>query len=152
MVQARPSQKLRLEIEPAKRIYSSREGLMVKFTFTALSKTKLCLDKDLLSQMQFSVFRPGTGKLQLQPLVVRDNSQIFAEPMQIRWLDSGESLTLRANLKRFKFANGEHWDPGEYNVSAVFHLCAQNASETVDASGPEIPVPTARQGWFMIMI
>lgn len=143
---------LKLEVEPVKRIYSDREGLMVKFIFKAQSKTKLCLDNDILSQMQISIYRPGSGKLALQPLVLRDNSVIFQQPMQVRWLESGDSLTLRANLKRFKFANGESWEPGEYNVNATFNLCEQTPAEYVTDSGQEIPIKAARQGWFMIML
>lgn len=150
-VQAAESPTLKLEIEPMKRIYSSREGLMMKFVFTARQKTKLCMDKDILGQMQFSIYRSGKGKLPLQPLVLRDNSQIFAQPMKVRWLEAGESVTLRANLKRFQFAEGEKWVPGEYSVNAVFNLCEQNAEETVTDPGRETPVRAQGQGWFMIM-
>lgn len=143
---------LRLEIEPTKQIYSSHEGLVVKFTFTAKEKTKLCLAKDILSQMQISISRPGQGKIPLQPLVMRDNSRIFQEPVKVLWLNSGQRLTLRANLKRYQFFSEEQWTPGEYNVSAVFNLCEQSSAEVVTDLGQEIPVKAIRQGWFMIMI
>lgn len=149
---AADSPTLRLEVEPVKRIYSIREGLMVKFTFTAQSRTKLCLNDDILSQVQIDIYRPGSGKLALQPLVIQDNSVIFQKPMRVQWLDSGESLTLRANLKRFKFANAEKWEPGEYNVNATFNLCEQTPAEYVTNPGKEIPVKAVRQGWFMIML
>ncbi len=142
---------VRLEIEPVKRIYSSREGIMVKFIFTAQARTKLCLEKDVLSQMQVNFYRPGVGKLPVQPLVLRDNKEIFKEKPKVQWLESGESLTLRANLKRFRFAGGEHWIPGEYSVGATFNLCEQTEDVEVSDEGLEIPVKTTRQGWFMIM-
>ena len=81
---------LRLEIVPAKQLYSNREGLTVQFKLTAFSLTKVCLDKDILSQMQVGLFRSGS-KLPLQPLVITDNSQRFKIPMEVRWLDPGES-------------------------------------------------------------
>lgn len=143
---------LKLEIEPTKQIYSSHEGLVLKFTFTARSKTKLCLAKDILSQTQVTISRPGKGKVLLKPLVMRDNSALFQEPMQVQWLDSGESLSLRANLKRFQFDDGEQWTPGEYNVDARFNLCEQTPAEEVTDPGQEIPVKAVHPGWFMIMI
>lgn len=143
---------LRLEIEPTKQIYSVREGLVVKLVFKANQKTKLCLAKDILSQMQVSISRPGQGKLALQPLVIKDNSTIFQEPMKVLWLESGQSLTLRANLKRYHFLDTDQWTPGEYNVSATFNLCEQTPAEIVTDPGQEIPVKAVRQGWFMIMI
>lgn len=143
---------LRLEIEPTKQIYSNHEGLVVQFTFKAKEKIKLCLAKDILSQMQISISRPGKGKIPLQPLVMKDNSQIFQEPMKVQWLESGQGVTLRANLKRYRFADEEQWTPGEYNVSAVFNLCEQTPQEVVTDPGQEIPVKAVRQGWFMIMI
>jgi hypothetical protein len=143
---------LKLQLEPTKQIYTNHEGLVVKFIFTAQSKTKLCLDKDILSQMQINISKPGKGKIPLKPLVLKDNSQIFQEPMKVLWLDSGESLTMRANLKRFQFDNGEQWIPGEYSVNAVFNLCEQTPAETVTDPGQEIPIKSSGQGWFMIMI
>jgi hypothetical protein len=143
---------LRLEIEPIKQIYSIREGLVVKLIFKANQKTKLCMAKDILSQMDIAIFRPGQGKLALQPLVIKDNSTIFQEPMKVQWLESGQSLTLRANLKRYQFLDTDQWTPGEYNVSATFNLCEQTPAERVTDPGREIPVRAVRQGWFMIMI
>ncbi len=150
--QAGEPQLLRLEIEPTKQIYSSREGLVVKLTFTANEKTKLCLAKDILSQMQVSISRPGQGKLALQPLIIQDNSKIFHEPMKVQWLESGQRVTLRANLKRYRFVNTAQWTPGEYNVNATFNLCEQTPMEVVTEPGVEIPVKAVQQGWFMIMI
>lgn len=143
---------LRLDVEPLKQIFSSREGLVAKFTFTAQKRTKLCLAKDLLSQMQVTISRSGRGKLPLQPLVMRDNSQLFQEPMRVYWLDPGQSVTLRANIKRYQFNEGEHWTAGAYNVGATFNLCEQTPDETVTDPGQEIPIKASRQGWFMIMI
>ncbi len=143
---------LQLDAEPLKQIYSSHEGLVFRFVFTAHSKTKVCLAKDILSQMQISISRPGKGRIALKPLVMRDNSEIFQEPMKVQWLDSGESLMLRANLKRFQFATAEQWTPGEYNVDATFNLCEQTPDESVTDPGKETPVKAVRQGWFMIMI
>jgi hypothetical protein len=102
--------------------------------------------------MQVTIVKPGIGKIPLKPLVITDNSQIFQEPMQVLWLESGESVTMRANLKRFQFDNGEEWAPGEYNVNAVFNLCEQTPAETVTDPGKETPIPSTGRGWFMIMI
>lgn len=124
---------------------------MVKFTFTAQSKTKLCLANDIMSQMNIGIYRPGSGKLPLAPMVIQDNSVIFQKPLQVRWLEAGDSITLRANLKRLKFANGEPWSPGEYNINATFNLCEQTPVEYT-TSGPEIPVKAAKPGWLMIML
>lgn len=146
------SKKLRLEIEPLKQIYSNHEGLVFKFTFTANEKTKLCLAKDILSQMQIAISRPGKGRVALKPLVIQDNSAIFKQPMTVQWLESGESVTLRANLKRYQFVDAEQWTPGEYNVNATFNLCEQTPVEVVTDPGQEIPIRAARQEWFMIMI
>jgi hypothetical protein len=143
---------LKLDIEPIKQLFSSREGLVFKFTFRAQSRTKLCVAKDILSQMQVNISRSGTGKLPLQPLVIRDNSQIFQEPMRVYWLNTGQSIALRANLKRYQFNDGEHWTPGEYNVDATFNLCEQTPEENVTDPGKESPIKSSRQGWFMIMI
>jgi hypothetical protein len=90
---------LKMEIQPTKQIYSIREGLVMKFIFTARSKAKLCLDKDIFSQMQVTIAKPGTGKIPLKPLVLKDNSQLFQESMKVQWLEAGESLTLRASLE-----------------------------------------------------
>jgi hypothetical protein len=145
-------QRLRLEIEPTKQIYSSREGLVVKLTFTANEKTKLCLAKDILSQVQIAISRPGQGKMALQPLIIQDNSKIFQEPMKVQWLDSGQRVTVRANLKRYRFVDSEQWTPGEYNVNATFNLCEQTPMRMVADPGMEIPIKAVKQGWFMIMI
>lgn len=142
---------LLLQVEPAKQIFSSREGLVTRFTFKAQSKTKLCLDKDILSQVQVTISRSGTGKLPLKPLVIKDNSQIFQEPMKVVWLEAGQSLTLRANLKRYQFDGAEQWIPGEYSIGATFNLCEQTPAQNVTDPGRETSVPSQRQGWFMIM-
>jgi len=70
----------------------------------------------------------------------------------LRWLEPGENVTLRANLKRFQFADGEHWEPGEYNVRATFNLCAQTPETEATVLEEEIPVKSAKSGWFMISI
>lgn len=141
-----------MRVEPAKQIYTRREGLMMKFTFTAREKTKLCLDKDPLTQMQLTIHRAGHGKMELQPLVVRDNRALLERNMKVRWLEPGEQVVLRANIKRLGFAGGGAWEPGEYSVRAVFHLCEQTPNPEVTDIGREIPVSTDRPGWFMIMI
>lgn len=123
----------------------------MQFIFTANTKTKLCLDKDILSQLQLSVFRSGQGKLPLQPLVIKDNSHLFLTPMRVVWLLPGQSLTVRANLKRLQFEDGTVWAPGEYNADATFNLCEQTPVEPVTEPGRETPIKAARQGWFMIM-
>jgi len=144
------TQPLVLILEPEKRIYSSREGVMVKFIFKASRRVKVCYAKDILSQMQLKISQGGHN-LPLQPLVVQDNSQIFQQPMNIRWLESGQSMTFRSNLKRFKFAEGDQWDPAEYNVSATFGLCDQSEDQPYDPAGKEVPVRTTIPSWFMIM-
>lgn len=145
-------QGLRFEIEPIKQIYSSHEGLVFRLTFTAQEKTKICLAKDILAQTQISISRPGKGKIPFKPLILRDNSKLFQQPMKVQWLESGEKLTLRANLKRFQFMSDEQWTPGEYNVDATFNLCEQTDAELVTDPGQEIPIRAVRRGWFMIMI
>jgi hypothetical protein len=74
---APPAPPVEMRLAPLKDIYSRREGIVMQFIFTAKAKTKLCLDKDILSQMQLSVYRSGEGKLPLQPLVIKDNSHLF---------------------------------------------------------------------------
>jgi hypothetical protein len=143
---------LKLNVEPIKQIFSTREGLVFKYTFTAQRKVKLCLSKDLLSQIQVDISHSGRGKMPLQPLVIQDNSQIYQEPMRVLWLENGQSVTLRANLKRYQFSNGEKWTPGEYSVNTTFNLCEQTPAETVTDPGKEIPIHASQQGWFMIMI
>jgi len=142
---------LQLRLAPQKQIFSQREGLVMQFIFTAKSKTKLCLDKDILSQMQVSLYQAGVGKLPLKPLVIKDNSHLFLEPMRVVWLDSGQTMTVRANLKRFQLDGGSIWSPGEYSVDATFNLCEQTPVEPVTDPGHETPVKAAGPAWFMIM-
>jgi hypothetical protein len=143
---------LKLTLEPIKDIYSNGVGLMMKFVFTARTRVKLCLDRDLLSQMQVDIVRSGDGKIPLQPLVITDNSELFQRPMQVRWLDPGQTVALRANLKRYQFGGGYTWGPGEYTVGATFNLCEQTPTEEVDPAAPETLVRSAGRGWFMIMM
>lgn len=142
---------LTLRLEPTKRIFSSREGVTVKFVLTARARTKVCLSKDVLSQMQISVGQSGRGQMPLAPLVLKDNTIRFQQALKVRWLEPGESLTLRANIKRLRFADGQPWAPGEYSVGATFNLCEQTPTEYVTETGQEIPVRAESQGWFMIM-
>lgn len=141
---------LEFTAEPTKRIYSFREGVMVKFILKATRPAKVCLEKDVLTQMQVHISRSGE-ELPLQPLVVKDNRLMFHQPMKIRWLEPGEQLLFRANLKRFQFAGGETWEPGEYNITATFNLCEQTDSVEYDPAGQEVPIKTEQPGWFMIM-
>lgn len=144
-----------LSIEPSKQIFSSREGLVLQFTWKAKGMVKLCLAKDLLSQVQIGISRSGRGKLPVQPLTLRDNSQMFQpvvqEPMRVYRLKAGQSITRRANLKRYRFEENEEWVPGEYSVTATFHLCEQTPGETGTDSETEIPIRAVRPAWFMIM-
>lgn len=142
---------LQLKLAPQKEIFSNHEGLVMQFIFTAKARTKLCLDKDILTQTQVSIFQSGMGKLPLKPIVIKDNSHLFMAPMQVVWLDAGQSLTVRANLKRFQFDGGANWMPGEYNVDATFDLCEQTPMQMVTDPGHETPVKASRQGWFMII-
>jgi hypothetical protein len=141
---------IKLLIEPTKRIYSFREGLMVQFVLKATRRTKVCLEKDIMSQMQVRISRSGS-LLPVEPLVLKDNRLIYHQSMQIRWLEPGEQLLFRANLKRFRFAGGESWEPGEYTVNATFNLCEQNGVDDYDPAGEEIPVEAEAPGWLMIM-
>ena len=142
---------MQLRLEPLKSIYSHREGVVMQFVFTAQTKTKLCLDKDILSQLSVSLFRAGQGRLPVQPIVIQDNSQLFMEPMRVVWLSPGQQMTLRANLKRFQLDGGATWLPGEYSADATFNLCEQTPVEPVTEPGREIPVKAVRPAWFMIM-
>ena len=142
---------LQMRLLPQKEIFSSREGLVMQFIFTAKAKTKLCLDKDILSQMQVSIFKSGQGKMPLKPLVIKDNSHLFLEPMKVVWLEAGQNLTVRANLKRFDLDGGAIWTPGEYSADATFNLCEQTPVVPVTEPGQETPVKASRLGWFMIM-
>ena len=91
---------LTLTLEPTKRIYSSREGVSVKLVFRANQRVKLCLDEDILSQVQVAIARSGQGEMPLQPLVMRDNSELFERPRKIRWLDSGSRARSRRSSCR----------------------------------------------------
>ena len=127
-----------------------RDGLVMQFIFTAKARTKLCLNKDLLSQTQVTLYKAGVGKVPLKPLVIQDKSLLFMAPMRVVWLEAGQSLTVRANLKRFQLDSGANWTPGEYGAEASFNLCEQTPAEPVTDPGRETPIPSARQGWFMI--
>jgi hypothetical protein len=81
-----------LSIEPNKRIFSSHEGLMVKFTLKAKERAKVCIEKDSLSQFKLQISRSGE-QMPLQPLVVKDNRELFRQHMKVRWLDAGQTLT-----------------------------------------------------------
>ncbi len=143
---------LKMTIEPLKQIFSSHEGLVILFKWTAKNPVTLCLARDFLSQTQISISRSGRGKLSLQPLIVHDNSTIFQEPMQVYHLKTGDSITRRANLKRYHFDDGENWVPGEYTVEATFNLCEQTLAEPITDPGQESTIRATRPGWFMIMI
>ena len=151
LLAAAPKGPLQILIEPSKRIYSSREGLMVKVVFKARERVKLCLEKDILSQMQWSVTKYGTGKLAVAPLVMRDNSELFNQRVKILWLEPGESTMFRINLKRLKFTGGESWDAAEYSVTTSFNLCEQTPGEEYNPGGKEIPIQAENSGWLMIM-
>ena len=84
-------------------------------------------------------FSAVLGAIVAQPLVMRDNSELFERARKIRWLESGESLTLRANLKRFHFNEGHRWQPGEYSAKATFGLCEQTPGDYDDPAGAETP-------------
>ena len=144
-------QPLKVEIMPLKQIYSSHEGIVVKVVFTAREKVRLCMEKDFLSQMGLKISRPGVGVLPLKPLVSTNNREVFQQKMRIHWLEPGESLTLRTNLKRYHFDKGYQWEPAEYTVNGFFNLCSQTGGEEYSPLEEETPVPLVRPGWFMIM-
>lgn len=146
----RPPTLLKITLSPQAEIYSSHQGLMMTMVLQANQRAKVCLAKDIMTQMDFKVSQAGVN-LPLKPLVVNDNSTIFQQPVVIKWLDPGQKLTYRINLKRFQFADGQAWKPAEYHVSATYHLCEQNDSKTYDPAGDEIPIKTQKPAWFMIM-
>ncbi len=124
---------------------------MVKFVFKARERVKLCLEKDILTQLQLTLSKSGKGILPLEPLVVKDTRELFQQNLKVLWLDPGESTLFRANLKRFQFANGEEWTPAEYSISAKFSLCEQTPTDYVDPAAPETLIESENTGWFMIM-
>lgn len=143
---------IRLTIDPLKEIFSSHEGLVMLFKWTAKKPVTLCLTNDFLSQTKINIYRSGSGKLPLQPLIVRDNGTLYQEPMQVYHLKTGESISRRANLKRYHFGEGKNWIPGEYNVEASFNLCEQTLNEPITDPGQESVIHAVKTGWFMIMI
>jgi len=143
---------LKLELVPTKQIYSSREGLTLQVILTAKTRTKLCLSRDILNQLKLKVYRSGQGQLKLQPLVLQDNSVAFQDDDPPVWLEAGQKITLKTNLKRYLFSEGASWEPGEYGISGSFMLCGQNEQSTAGDPGKETEIPTLQQGWFMIMM
>ena len=123
---------------------------MVKLTLKANRRAKVCLAKDILTQVRLKVSKSGQIT-PLKPLVVEDNSTLFDEPVIVKWLDPGQSLTFRTNLKRLNFANGDKWEPAEYNVAATYQLCDQTEDKAYDPAGRELSVPTQKIAWFLIM-
>jgi hypothetical protein len=136
---------LEFTLEPSKQIFSHSEGLVMIATWLAKRPVKLCLAKDLLGQMQVEITRSGTGKLALQPLVVQDNSKLYEEPLQDILLQTGQSIRRRVNLKRYQFADGEHWVEGDYTVKATFTLCPP------EGGAVESKVPSRQAAFFMLM-
>jgi len=141
---------LRVQAIPIKNIYSSKEGVVVKFVFTAREKVRLCLEKDFLSQMQLKINKSGVT-MPLKPLVSLDQGKMFHQQTRIYWLEPGESIMLRTNLKRYKFDQSHTWEPAEYTVNGTFNLCSQTGGEEYSPLEEETPVPFEKPGWFMIM-
>ncbi|MEB3286308.1 MAG: hypothetical protein VKJ04_02275 [Vampirovibrionales bacterium] len=157
---------LELTLETTQNIYSSRQGLMMKLEIVAKERVKVCLAKDIMSQLQVKVYKSGVSK-PLKPLVINDNSEIFNQPTNNRWFDPGEKMTYRINLKRLGFADGSAWLPGEYSATATYMLCPQTVDkpkfedryESFDAfdkneaesEGEDIPIKAKKMAWFMIM-
>lgn len=143
----------RLTLEALKPILKPSEGVLVQFTLTAVARTKVCLEKDPMSQVVLRATKAGMGLLPLKPLVVRDYQKLYNQRPVVRWLDPGQSVTWRTNLKRFGFADGQRWAPGEYSVQATFQLCEQSAGYAPpDPARPEIPIPSVLPAWFMISL
>ncbi len=141
---------LKFSIEPTKRIYTSREGVRVKLVFTAIQRTKLCLKKDVLSQLSVKIHRAGQ-LVPMQPFTVKDTSLLFKQSPEVHWLDAGETLVRTASLKRYQFKDGSPWFSAEYSVSGAFDLCEQNDRDDVDVLEESFPVKTQQAAWFMIM-
>jgi hypothetical protein len=143
---------LSLSIEPVKTIFRNHEGLPMKFIFKAYKATRLCLEKDPMSQFQFQVLRGGAGVLPIAPLVVTDTRELYFEKIRRIELKPGDVYPIRANLKRFDFSEGEKWLPGDYTVSATFNLCDQSEQAKQDSSaGKEIPIKSTQNGRFIIL-
>ncbi|MBY0405818.1 MAG: hypothetical protein K2X66_18085 [Cyanobacteria bacterium] len=143
---------LSLSIEPVKTIFRNHEGLPMKFIFKAYKATRLCLEKDPMSQFQFQVLRGGAGMLPIAPLVVTDTRELYFEKIRRIDLKPGDIYPIRANLKRFDFSEGEKWLPGDYTVSATFNLCDQSEQAKQDSSGgKEIPIKSTQNGRFIIL-
>ncbi len=141
---------LRLEIQPSKQIFSNHEGIVTMLKLTATTRTKVCLANDILSQIEMTINRSGVGSLPLLPMVIEDKSQFYQEPLRIVWLEAGQSMSLRLNLKRYLFANGERWKPGNYSTTGTFNLCEQTPATTVTDTGQEIPIKAQQSSGFMI--
>lgn len=141
---------LNISIEPIKRIYSSREGLMTNFIFEANRKTKLCVAKDIMTQMDITVSQAGQ-KVTLKPLVVTDIEKLYQKKAKEIWLEPGETISFRLNLRRLMFASGKSWKPGEYSINTTFHLCPQDISDPDSMLFNEIPIEATQPGWLMIM-
>jgi hypothetical protein len=151
---------LELTISSQKQIYTSREGIMIRMNFLALQPVDLCLQKDPLSQFDITIFRSGLGPLRLKPMVVQDNSVLFAEKTRVFHLNPGDNLPYRANLKRVHFARNDGWEAGDYTVSVNFHLCDPTVGkkirenpflETNTLGGKEGNIPSLQPARFMIM-
>jgi len=140
---------LTLELTPLKSIYARHEGLMMQFRLKARERAPVCLPKDFLSQVQLKLYRAGHGALALGPLIVRDSSMAFQEPTRVRWLEPGQSVTLRANLKRFPLADGAlQWPPGEYSAQATFLVCGGGSAQP--GLPPERAIPASAPARFLI--
>lgn len=142
---------LQLKIIPKKQIYTNREGLQMHILLKAIAPVTLCLEKDMFTQFDFSLYRSGKGKLNLMPIVEQDNSVLFKQPVQSVALKPGETFSYWINLKRLKLADGEQWIPGDYSVTATFRLCDQVHPEAADSASRETSIPAGQSTHFMIM-
>lgn len=142
---------LTLSIHPLKSIYGRKEGVTVEFVLKASRPTKICLEKDPLTQFQLQISRGGKGALPLEPLVTTDTRELYFEKIRLVDLKAGDSFPFRANLKRLAFSKGEKWASGDYMVTGVFNLCDQEGGFTHDSAGKEIPIRATENGRFLIL-
>jgi hypothetical protein len=139
-----------LTLKSTKDIYRKREGVQVTFLLKAQEPIRLCLEKDPLTQFQFTAYRGGKGVLSLEPYVAKDTRELYFEKMRIIDLKPGQAFPYRANIKKLVPANGEKWIPGDYSLGATFNLCDQTQAFRNDSAGKDMPIKGKNLARFMI--
>jgi hypothetical protein len=139
-----------LMLKSTKDIYRKREGIQVTFLLKAQEPIRLCLEKDPMTQFQFTAYRGGKGALPLEPYVSKDTRELYFEKMRIIDLKPGQAFPYRANIKQLVPSNGEKWIPGDYSLGATFNLCDQTQAFRNDSAGRDTPVKGKNLARFMI--